>query len=106
MSGPVNPELAAAYHRLYDVVWNHVGTVEIDLPGYNGISYDDNNLIDEAGAEIERLLAETQRREVSKRAEEIHAEHHSGYIVSSLDSCPEHTRAEYEAMPYAREAVQ
>ena len=38
------------------------------------------------------------QRVTAARAEEIHAEHHSGYIVPSLDSCPEHTRAEYEAI--------
>lgn len=37
-------------------------------------------------------------REIAERAEEIHAEHHSGYIVPSLDSCDEHTRAEYEEL--------
>lgn len=30
--------------------------------------------------------------------EVLHAEHHSGTIVPTLDSCTEHTRAEYEAL--------
>jgi hypothetical protein len=41
---------------------------------------------------------DARAREIAQRAEEIHAEHHPGYIVPSLDSCPEHTRAEYEAL--------
>jgi hypothetical protein len=92
----VNPELAAAYHHLYDVVWNQTGTVDIDYPGHNGMTYEDCLLIEQACEQVERLLLEAQRSEISARAEEIHAEHHSGYIVPSLDSCPEHTRAEYE----------
>jgi hypothetical protein len=40
----------------------------------------------------------TRAAEIAQRAEEIHAEHHAGYIVPSLDSCDEHTRAEYEAL--------
>ncbi len=36
--------------------------------------------------------------DIARRAEEIHAEHHPGYFVPSLDSCPEHTRAEYEQL--------
>ena len=62
-----------------------------------------------AAAEREKVLdeirqlaaAETGRarqRKISERAEEIHAEHHYGYLVPSLDSCPEHDRADYEAM--------
>jgi hypothetical protein len=35
---------------------------------------------------------------IAQRAEEIHAEHHPGYVVPSLDSCTEHTRAEYETL--------
>jgi hypothetical protein len=37
-------------------------------------------------------------RDTAQRAEEIHAEHHPGVIVPVLDSCPEHTRAEYEEL--------
>jgi hypothetical protein len=33
---------------------------------------------------------------IRERAEELHAEHHAGTFVPTLDSCPEHTRAEYE----------
>jgi hypothetical protein len=36
--------------------------------------------------------------DVDREAEELHAEHHPGYIVPSLDSCPEHDQAEYEQM--------
>jgi hypothetical protein len=36
--------------------------------------------------------------DTAERAEEIHAEHHDGYIVPSLDSCPDHDRASYEAL--------
>lgn len=52
----MSPELEAAYHHLYDVVWNKIATLDIDVPGYNGISYDDTNLLDEAAAKVERLL--------------------------------------------------
>lgn len=41
---------------------------------------------------------ENAERDLTRRAEEIHAEHHRGYIVPSLDSCDEHTRAEYEEL--------
>ena len=34
--------------------------------------------------------------DIAQRAEVIHAEHHPGYIVPSLDSCAEHTREEFE----------
>jgi len=43
-------------------------------------------------------VAADRQAEVRERAGEIHAEHHPGYIVPSLDSCPVHTRAEYEAL--------
>lgn len=46
----------------------------------------------DAGADSAR------QREISERAEEIHAEHHYGVIVPSLDSCAEHERADYEAL--------
>jgi hypothetical protein len=35
--------------------------------------------------------------EISAEAEVLHAEHHPGTFVPSLDSCEEHTRAAYEA---------
>lgn len=31
------------------------------------------------------------------QAEMLHAEHHTGSYVPALDSCPEHSREEYEA---------
>ena len=34
--------------------------------------------------------------DISRDAEVIHAEHHPGTFVPSLDSCPVHERAEYE----------
>ena len=49
--------LLAALHALYDTVWNKTGTVEIDMHGYNGLSYDDTNAIDEAASAVEDLLA-------------------------------------------------
>lgn len=56
-----------------------------------------------AAAERDRIIhlgkGDIQRgADIGQHAEEIHAEHHSGYIVPSLDSCPEHTRSEYEAL--------
>jgi hypothetical protein len=35
--------------------------------------------------------------ETGDEAEVLHAEHHPGTFVPSLDSCPEHDRADYEA---------
>jgi hypothetical protein len=49
--------LYEAYHRLYDTYWNRVATVEIDEPGYNGLSYDDTVALDDAASAIEDLLA-------------------------------------------------
>ena len=40
----------------------------------------------------------TQEEHVAQLAEVIHAEHHPGTFVPDLDSCPEHTRAEYEQL--------
>jgi len=40
--------------------------------------------------------AEQPRSWVTEHAEELHAEHHSGTFVPTLDSCPEHDRADYE----------
>ena len=47
-----------AMHKLYDVVWNQTATLDGDMPGYNLISYDDTNAIDEAGSAVEELLAD------------------------------------------------
>lgn len=47
--------LLAAYRTLYDA-WENGATVEIDLPGYNGISYGDSNALDEASDAIADLL--------------------------------------------------
>ena len=49
--------LLRAMHKLYDVVWNQTATLDGDVPGYNLISYDDTNAIDEAGSAVEDLLA-------------------------------------------------
>lgn len=52
-----------------------------------------------AQQELGKIAASAQReraREIAQRAEEIHAEHHPGYITPSLDACTEHDRAEYE----------
>ena len=35
---------------------------------------------------------------VSEYADVLHAEHHPGFFVPTLDSCPEHDRAEYEGL--------
>jgi hypothetical protein len=50
-------QLLTAYHALYDTVWNKVATVELEVPGYNGLSYDDENAIEEAARTVEDLLA-------------------------------------------------
>jgi hypothetical protein len=51
--------LLLALHRLYQIAYHEVGTVEIDYPpGYNGISYDDDTKISDAGAAIEALIAD------------------------------------------------
>jgi len=47
--------LIAAYDQLYNTVWNLTATVDIDMPGYNGLSYDDTNAIDEAASAVEQL---------------------------------------------------
>jgi hypothetical protein len=35
---------------------------------------------------------------IAEHAELLHAEHHSGTFVPTLDSCDEHTREEYEQL--------
>jgi len=55
-------KLLAAYHRLYEVVWNETATLEGDTPGYNLISYKDTNAIDEAAVAIEALLVADRER--------------------------------------------
>ena len=47
--------LLAAYHKLYEA-WENGATVEIDLRGYNGISYGDTNALDEASDAVADLL--------------------------------------------------
>ena len=39
-----------------------------------------------------------QRSEIADRAESLHTRHHGGVIIASLDTCPRHSRAAYEAM--------
>jgi hypothetical protein len=64
-------KLLAAYHRLYEVIWNETATLEGDTPGYNLISYADTNAIDEAGAAVEALLAVTEREKRYRGAQVI-----------------------------------
>ena len=52
----VSPELAAAYHKLYDTYWNKCGTVESDLPGYSMLTNAEVNALDDAAGAIEDLL--------------------------------------------------
>lgn len=48
-------QLRGAYHALYEA-WENGATVEIDLPGYNGISYSDTLALDEASDAVSGLL--------------------------------------------------
>lgn len=48
-------QLLAAYRKLYEA-WENGATVEIDLKGYNGISYGDTLALDEASDAIASLL--------------------------------------------------
>lgn len=43
-------------------------------------------------------LGADREREALDYADVLHAEHHPGVFVPSLDSCPEHDRAEYERL--------
>lgn len=52
----IDHELIAAYHELYNLMWNKIATYDIDVSGMNGITYDDENLIASACEKIERLL--------------------------------------------------
>jgi hypothetical protein len=49
--------LLTAYRRLFEVVWNETGTCEAGPDGYNLISYDDCNAIEEACVAVKALLA-------------------------------------------------
>jgi hypothetical protein len=48
----------------------------------------------DADAHAEHVRAVCER--VACNAEVLHSEHHPGTLVPSLDSCPEHDRADYE----------
>ena len=42
--------------------------------------------------------AEWEAQQVREHAEVLHAERHSGLLVPTLDSCGQHSRAEFESM--------
>ena len=54
------------------------------------------DISDEEIRDLAQMLRSHRVRRVSRDAEVLHAEHHRGTFVPSLDSCPEHDRADYE----------
>jgi hypothetical protein len=46
--------LVKLFH-LYQVYWYQVSTVDIDDKNYQGISFEDNNALDEAAEQIEEV---------------------------------------------------
>lgn len=54
----VSDELLAAYHALYDTWLIETATVEIDVPGYNGLSYEETEAMDDAAYRVQHLLGE------------------------------------------------
>lgn len=50
--------LLRALHRLYQVIWDETATFDGGPEGYNLVSYDDTNAIDEAAAVVAALLAD------------------------------------------------
>ena len=48
--------LIRAMYRLYEVIWNETGTMDGGPDGYNLLSYDDTNAIDEAASAVEALV--------------------------------------------------
>ena len=55
-----------------------------------------------SGGGHEVPFADVLRDEVVREAEVLHAEHHSGTFVPSLDACTEHDRAAYERIVRAQ----
>ena len=53
-------------------------------------------LIDALADLAERVAQERGAHDVARDAEILHAEHHPGTFVPSLDSCTVHERADYE----------
>ena len=52
----ISDKLLAAYHHLFEVCWNGTATVDLEIDGYNGISYDDDAKIEDACVAIQDLL--------------------------------------------------
>jgi hypothetical protein len=49
------------------------------------------------GEVADALVAADHAVDIADEANVLHSEHHPGTFVPTLDSCPEHDRADYEA---------
>ncbi len=54
----VSDELLAAYHDLYETWLLHTAPVETDVPGHNGISYEETEAMDQAAYRVQHMLGE------------------------------------------------
>lgn len=52
----ITADLEAAYHRLYELVWN-LAEVEVGMPGYSGVDNGDLIQLDQQCVKIQALLA-------------------------------------------------
>ena len=87
--GPRDEALAVALRAW--LAWFDAGVTDgLRRAGLEDIS-------DEEIRDLAQMLRSHRVRRVSRDAEVLHAEHHPGTFVPSLDSCPEHERADYEA---------
>lgn len=57
----ISREALASLLALFDVMQNQIGTVDIEVDGYSGISYADLFLIDDAVEAVEAHLSEIEK---------------------------------------------
>lgn len=54
----VSDELLAAYHDLYDQWLNETAPADVGVPGYHGITLEEEQALEEAAFRIQHLLSE------------------------------------------------
>jgi hypothetical protein len=54
----ISDELLAAYHGLYETWLLHTAPAEIGVPGYNGLTLEDTEEMEQAAYRIQYLLSE------------------------------------------------
>jgi hypothetical protein len=84
-------EALAAALRAWLAWWDSGITDGLRRAGLDDLSADEVR-------ELAQMLRGHRVQRVSEDAGVLHSEHHPGTFVPTLDSCPEHERADYEAM--------